>query len=140
MQRKNLKPYINTLAKDICLLSVNQLCDHGTKIRTFYSSYAAEMCCDLTHQRRKCERCLPNFFTANIWFWEHLGVICFRPKNQSFLLEKEPATFSHGHRTHSAKVLLIVWPEIPQMPHKISAQFGCLSPKVSNFRKKAFSG
>ena len=24
--------------------------------------------------------------------------------------------------THSAKVVLKVWPEIPQMPHKISAQ------------------
>ena len=25
------------------------------------------------------------FFMANILFWEYLGVICFRPKNQSFL-------------------------------------------------------
>ena len=25
------------------------------------------------------------FFTANILFWEDLGVACFRPKNQSFL-------------------------------------------------------
>ena len=25
------------------------------------------------------------FFTANILFWEDLGVVCFRPKNQSFL-------------------------------------------------------
>ena len=26
-----------------------------------------------------------NFFTANILFWEDLGFVCFRPKNQSFL-------------------------------------------------------
>ena len=25
------------------------------------------------------------FCTANILFWEHLGVVCFRPKNLSFL-------------------------------------------------------
>ena len=73
------------------------------------------------------------FFTAHILFWEYLGVVCFRPKNQSFLLEKEPATLSHGQGTHSAKIVLIVWPEIPQMPHKIPAQFVCPSPKVSNF-------
>ena len=24
------------------------------------------------------------FFTANILFWEDLGVVCFRPKNQNF--------------------------------------------------------
>ena len=45
----------------------------------------------------------------------------FRPKNQSFLWEREPATLPHGQGTHSAKIVLIVWPEIPQMPHKISA-------------------
>ena len=31
------------------------------------------------------EPVFPKFFTANILFWEHLGIICFRPKNQSFL-------------------------------------------------------
>ena len=36
--------------------------------------------------------------------------------------------------------MITVRPEIPQMPHKISAQFVCPSPKVSNFRKKALSG
>ena len=47
------------------------------------------------------------------------------------------ATFFHGKGTYSAKVVLILWPEIPQMSHKISAQFVCpLSPKVSNFFKK----
>ena len=51
-----------------------------------------------------------------------------------------PFTLSHGLGTHCAKIALIVWPEIPQMPHKISAQFVCPSPKVSNFSKKALSG
>ena len=37
--RKNQKPYINTLAKDICLLSVKPLCDQKNKIPTFYSSF-----------------------------------------------------------------------------------------------------
>ena len=61
---------------------------------------------------------LSKFFTANILFWEHLGVLCFRPKNQE---EREPATFSHGHGTHNANIVLIGWPEISQMTHKISA-------------------
>ena len=51
----------------------------------------------------------------------------------SFLLEREPATLFHEQGTHSDKIELIVWPEIPQMSHKISAQFVCPSPKVSNF-------
>ena len=66
-----------------------------------------------------------------------LGVICFRPKNKSFLLVRGPATFLHGQGTHSAKLVLIVWAEKFQMPHKISAQFVCPSPKVSNFQKKS---
>ena len=35
---------------------------------------------------------------------------------------KQPDTFSHGQGTHSAKIVLVVWPKIPQMPQKISAQ------------------
>ena len=81
------------------------------------------------HQRRKYECCSPNSLRPISYFWS----ICFRHKNQSFLQEKEPATLSHGQWTHSAKIVLIVWPEIPQMPHKISAQFVCPSPKVLNF-------
>ena len=41
--------------------------------------------------------------------------------------------------THSAKIVLIVWPKIPQMPQKISAQFVCPSSKVSDFWKKKLS-
>ena len=73
------------------------------------------------------------FFTANILFREYLGVVCFRPKNQRFLQEKDPATLSHEQGTHSAKIVPIVWLEIAKMPPKISAQFVCSSPKVSNF-------
>ena len=32
--------------------------------------------------------------------------------------------------------MLIVWPERPQMPHDISAQFVCPSPKVLYFNQK----
>ena len=70
---------------------------------------------------------------AHFLFWEDLGVVCFGHKNQSFLKEIDTATLSDGQGTHSANIVLIVWPEIPQMPHKISAQFVCPSPKVSNF-------
>ena len=66
-----------------------------------------------------------------------LGVVCFRPKNQRFLQEKYPTTLSHEQGTHSAKIVPIVWLKIAKMPPKISAQFVCPSPKVSNFRKKS---
>ena len=33
-------------------------------------------------------RLFSKFFTANILFWEHLGVICFRPKTKGFFLGK----------------------------------------------------
>jgi len=36
-----------------------------------------------------------------------------------------------------AKIVLIVWPELPQMPEKIPAQFVCPSPKVSNLLKRS---
>ena len=62
-----------------------------------------------------------------------LGVVCFRPKKQHFLQEKDPATLSHEQGTHGAKKVPIVWLEIAKMPPKISAQFVCPSPKVSNF-------
>ena len=56
--------------------------------------------------------------------------ICVRPENQSFCRKKQPITFSHGHVTHSAKIVLIVWPKIPQMPENNSAQNVCPSPNV----------
>ena len=37
--------------------------------------------------------------------------------------ENQPATFSNGQGTHSAKIVIVVWPEMPRMPHKILAQF-----------------
>ena len=36
------------------------------------------------------------FCTAHILLWEYLGVICFRPKNLKFFVERGPATLSHG--------------------------------------------
>ena len=45
--------------------------------------------------KTEVRRLFSKFFTANILFWEYLGVICFRPKNQSFLQERGPATLSH---------------------------------------------
>ena len=94
------------------------------------------------HRRRKCESSSPNYLRPiHILFWEYLGVMyMFQTYKPFFLQEKEPATLSHGQVTHSAKIALIVWPEIPQMPHKISAQFVCPCPKVSNFEKKLSLG
>ena len=43
---------------------------------------------------------------------------------------------SHGQGTHSAKMVLIVWPKIHQMPQNVSAQFVCLSPKVWDIIEK----
>ena len=81
-------------------------------------------------------KALPQILYGQHLILEAFGMynfICFRPINQSFLLKREPAILSHGQWTHCAKVELIVWPEIPQMSHKISAHFVCPSPKVSNF-------
>ena len=100
-----------------------------------------QFCCTLSFSldwRWKCEGSSPNkFFTANILFLEHLGVICFRPKKQSFLQEKASATFSYGQGTHSTKMMLIVWPKISQMPQKMLTHFVCPSPKVFKFWKKS---
>ena len=35
--------------------------------------------------KTEVRRLFSKFFTANILFWEYLGVVCFRPKNQKFL-------------------------------------------------------
>ena len=35
--------------------------------------------------KTEVRRLFSKFFTANILFWEYLGVVCFRPKNQPFL-------------------------------------------------------
>ena len=69
----------------------------------------------------------PISYYGSIW---ELYVLDLKTK---FFVEREPATFFQGQGTHSAKIVLIVWPEIPQMPHKISSQFVCPGPKVSNF-------
>ena len=53
-----------------------------------------------------------------------------RPENQKMFKEKQADLFSYGQGTNSAKIVLIVRPEIPQIPQKLSAQFVCPSPKV----------
>ena len=65
------------------------------------------------HQRRKCERCLPNSlppisYFGSIWELYVLDLI-----TKVFCRKKNPATFIHGQGTHSTKIGLIVWPEIP---------------------------
>jgi hypothetical protein len=35
--------------------------------------------------KTEVRRLFSKFFTANILFWEYLGVVCFRPRNQRFL-------------------------------------------------------
>ena len=42
--------------------------------------------------------------------------------------------------THSAKIVLIVWPKIPQMPPNLLAQFICPSSKVCDIIEKGFIG
>ena len=37
------------------------------------------------------------------------------------------------------KLVLIVWPKIPQIPQNLSAQFVCPSPKVLDFNEKKAS-
>ena len=39
----------------------------------------------LNAPKTEVRRLSSKFFTANILFWEYLGVVCFRPKNQRFL-------------------------------------------------------
>ena len=73
---------------------------------------------------------LPNYRVTS-WksktnFGIFLGFINVRPEYHFFCRKKEPNTFSHGQRTHSAKIVLIVWPNIPQMPQKFQ-------PKVSAY-------
>ena len=44
-----------------------------------------------------------------------------------------PNPFTHGQGTHSAKIVLIIRPKIPQMPQNLSDQFVCPSPKIWDF-------
>ena len=63
-----------------------------------------------------------------------LGFICVRPKDHFFCRKSNQIHFSID------KIVLIVWPKIPQMPLKISAQSVCQSPKVWDFWKKLSLG
>ena len=74
------------------------------------------------HRRRKCERCSPNSLRPISYFGSIWELYVLDLKTKVFCRkEKGPATFSHGQGTHSAKIVLIIWPEIPQMHCKCFA-------------------
>ena len=51
---------------------------------------------------------------------------------------KTTKSIFYGQGTHSAKVVLIVWPKIPQLPQNLSVQFVCSSPKLWDIIEKRF--
>ena len=85
----------------------------------------------------------PKIHSHSQTFRSGWSIFCLphRPKFSDFFdLCLHWVSVVRGQGTHSAKTVLAVWPKIPKIPQKISAQFVCPSPKVSNFRKKALSG
>ena len=79
------------------------------------------------HQRRKCERCSLRTISyfGSIWELYDLDL-----KTKGFCGKENQL---HGQGTHSAKIVVIVWPQKPHMPFKLSAQFVCPSPKALKF-------
>ena len=53
-----------------------------------------------------------------------------------FFLEKTTNAQNHGQGTHNAMMGAVVWPKISQMPHNLSTQFVCPSPKVRDIIEK----
>ena len=84
------------------------------------------------HRRRKCERCFPNSLRPISYFWSIWELYVLDLKTKVFCRKKNQLHFRMEECQNSANSL----PKIPQLPHKISAQFVCPSPKVSNFWKK----
>ena len=73
----------------------------------------------------------------HIWDISVINVLVLKTK--VFGRKRQPNQFSHGQGTNSAKIVLIVWPKIPQMPQNLSAQFDCTSSKVWDIiEKKGF--
>jgi hypothetical protein len=56
------------------------------------------------------------------------------------LFEKEPATFSHGQWTQSAKIVVIVWPKIPKTNQKFQPNLSAQAQKFQIFEKKLSLG
>ena len=65
-----------------------------------------------------------------IWDLYVLGL-----KTKGFL-QKKHSNNQNQLGTHSPKMGVVVWPKIPKMPKKISAQYVCTNPKDWDFRKK----
>ena len=86
----------------------------------------------ITHRRRKCGCCSPDSLRPTSYFGSIWELYVLDVKTKVFVGKRASYIFPWA-RDHGAKIVLIVWPEIPQMSHKISAQFVCPSPKVSNF-------
>ena len=59
------------------------------QLNFMFSTYSPLFCCLSTRgsdpPKTEVQTLFHIFFTANILFWEDLGVVCFRLKNQSFL-------------------------------------------------------
>ena len=77
------------------------------------------------HRRRTCDDYFPNSLRPI----SYLGYIC-RDQTKVFCRKNSQIHFT------SAKMMLIVWPKIPQMPQKCSAQFVYPSPKVWDIIEK----
>ena len=89
------------------------------------------------HRRRKYGGSSPNSLRPISYFgsciWE---LYVLDPKNNVCCKKKIQLHFP----MNKGLTVPIVWLETAKIPHKISAQFVCPSPKVSNFWKKALSG
>ena len=57
-------------------------------------------------------------------------------KTKGFFKKKNPIPFSNGEGTHSAKIVLIVWPKIPQMPQKYQPKMSARAQKFEILEKK----
>ena len=112
-----------------------------SKLKYLHTSVHKRICFHNTkHRRWKYGCCSPNSLRPISYFGSIWELCVLDLETKVFLQEREPATLSYEQGTHSDKIELIVWPEKPQMPHKISAQFACPSPNVSNFCKKLSLG
>ena len=80
------------------------------------------------------------FTTFQFFYFFWFVCLCIWSVNFKWILNFQRHNWYISEVIHSVKIVLIVWPKIPQMPQNISPQFDCPSPKVSDFWKKALSG
>ena len=68
------------------------------------------------HRRQKCEHCSPNSLRPISYFGSIWELYVLDLKTKVFCRkENQLLTLSHEKGTQSVKIVLIVWPEIPQM-------------------------